>query len=210
MAMTPESPAAGPVIVLDDQKSIRDSLRALLESADLRVLDYATATAFLAAGPPEPGACLLLDIRMPGMTGLELQEELVRRNTALPLIIMTGHADVALAVKAMKAGAMDFLEKPFDDEWLLAGVRRALAAGRRKTDDTTVARAARERIALLTPREREVMGRLEMGESNKLIAFALGISPRTVEIYRANVHDKLGARGLADVVRTVRAAGLAA
>jgi two-component system response regulator FixJ len=208
--MRPDSAKAGPVIVVDDQDSIRNSLRALLESADFRVLDHATAAAFLAAGPPEPGACLLVDIRMPGMTGLELQEELVRRNTALPLIVMTGHADVALAVKAMKAGALDFLEKPFDDAVLLDVVQRALAMGRRNTDDITASRIARERIALLTPREREVMERLDLGESNKLIAYALGISSRTVEIYRANVHDKLGARGLADVVRMVRAAGLAA
>ena len=144
------------------------------------------------------------------MTGPELQEELARRGTSLPLIMMTGHGDVALAVKAVKGGALDFLEKPFDDESLLSSVRRALAAGLKNLDNSTEARLARARIALLTPRELQVMGRLNLGETNKLIAYALGISARTVEIHRAHVHRKLGARGMADVVRTVRAAGLAA
>jgi two-component system response regulator FixJ len=195
------------VIIIDDHDSVRDSLRALLESAGLTVKDYATAAAFLADGPPESGACLIVDIRMPGMGGLELQEELTRRKLHLPLIVITGHADVALAVKAMKAGALDFLEKPFDDDELLASVGRGLAEARRGHADIALTRDATALIAELTTREHEVMNHLARGESNKLIAHNLGISPRTVEVHRASVLFKLQARSLSDLVRTVRTAG---
>jgi two-component system response regulator FixJ len=195
---------------VDDHDSIRRSLRALLESADLRVEDHATAASFLAAAPPQPGACLIVDVKMRGMTGLELQAELLRRNTPLPLIVMTGHADVALAVQAMKAGALDFLEKPFDDELLLASVRRGLGKSRKTPGDGGEHRRALELLVLLTARERQVLDRLTLGESNKLIAHTLGISPRTVESHRASVQEKLQAHCLSDLVRTVRAAGLAA
>jgi two-component system response regulator FixJ len=194
------------VIIIDDHDRVRSSLRALLESDGLRVQDYSSAKTFLANGVPEPGACLIVDIRMPGMSGLELQEELARRKVRLPLIVVTGHADVGLAVRAMKAGALDFLEKPFDDEALLGTIRRALSEGRRTHTDAVEAKGATAMLALLTHREHEVLNRLTMGESNKLIAHNLGISPRTVEIHRAKVQEKLKARNVSDLVRTVRTA----
>jgi two-component system response regulator FixJ len=199
--------ADGLVIVIDDHAAVRDSLRALLESSGLLVRDYPTAVAFLADRLPPRGACLLVDVNMPGMSGLELQEELVRRNLRLPLIVMTGQADVALAVRAMKAGALDFLEKPFDEQMLLDSVRKGLAEALRTGANAAEAQEAAAMIALLTAREREVMHRLMLGESNKLAAHSLAISPRTVEIHRAHIYEKLKARGLSDLVRLARLAG---
>jgi len=195
------------IIIVDDHDSVRSSLRALLESADFTVKDYASAAAYLEAGPAGAGDCLLVDMRMPRMTGLELQQELARRQVTIPLIIVTGHGDVPMAVAAMRAGAFDFLEKPFDDDALLASIRRALAASRREPGRAEEARAALELIGMLTEREREVLDHLVLGKSNKLIAHELGISPRTVEIHRARVQDKLKARDLSDLVRAARAAG---
>ena len=197
----------GLVVIIDDNPGIRNSLRALLESVGFRVKDYPTALAFLADPAPEPGACLITDVNMPGMSGLELQEELVRREIHLPLIVVTGQADVALAVRAMKAGALDFLEKPFDDKALLASVQRGLSEARRTHLDTAQAREATAMIELLTKRERDVLNHLALGESNKLVAHNLGISPRTVEVHRAHVQEKLKANCLSDLVRTLRAAG---
>lgn len=197
----------GLVIVIDDHQGIRGALRALLESVGLRVRDYSTAAAFLAAGVPPPGAVLLVDINMPGMSGLELQQELVRRDLRLPLIVITGEADVARAVKAMKAGASDFLEKPFDDEALLASVRMALDQMSHVQANRAEAEQAAALIGRLTEREREVLHRLTLGESNKLVGHNLGISPRTVEIHRAHIQEKLSARSLSDLVRTARLAG---
>jgi two-component system response regulator FixJ len=193
------------IFVIDDDQNVRESMRALLESAGYKVRDYASANAFLADGSPRSG-CLISDIRMPEMDGLELQEEVARRGIAIPVIIMTGHGDVPLAVRAMKAGAMDFLEKPFDDETMLGSVRRALELGRQKHDQMAEARAARELLALLTPRERHVLDQLVAGRSNKVAAYELGISPRTIEIHRARIMDKMNARSLSDLVRTALAA----
>ena len=193
-------PPDGLIIVIDDHDGVRLSLRALLESAGLQVQDFADAAAFLSAMPPN-SACLVVDVRMPGMSGLELQEELVRRGLRLPLIIGTGHADVGLAVKAMKAGALDFLEKPYDEQDLLASVQRAIA--QRAVTQVNFAGAvdAAAAIASLTERERDVLDRLTLGESNKQAAHHLGISPRTVEIHRARVLEKLKASSLSDLVR---------
>jgi two-component system response regulator FixJ len=143
---------------------------------------------------------------MPEMDGLELQEELARRAIIIPVIIMTGHGDVPLAVRAMKAGALDFLEKPFEEEAMLGSIRRALDLGRQKHDQIAEARAAQDLLALLTPRERHVLDQLVAGRSNKVAAYELGISPRTIEIHRARIMDKMNARSLSDLVRTALAA----
>jgi FixJ family two-component response regulator len=202
-----EAAAGDTIIVIDDHESVRHSLRAFLETEGLLVKDYATAETFLADGMPPPGSCLIVDINMPGMSGLELQEELVRRNLRLPLIVVTGHGDVSLAVRAMKAGAADFLEKPFDDIIMLAAIRRAIREGRHSPANPDEIRDAIALFGLLTEREREVMGRLTLGESNKQVAHQLGISPRTVEIHRAHLQEKLKTHSLAELVRLARQAG---
>lgn len=195
------------IFVVEDDASVRESLRALLESANYRSIDFPRAADFLAFDESR-GSCLIADVRMPGMNGLELQEELVRRGSKLPVIIVTGHGDVAMAVRAMKAGAIDFLEKPFDDETMLECVRRALDVMHKKRDLMKEAEDASQQISLLTPRELEVLEQLVAGRSNKLVARELSISPRTVEIHRARIMDKLKARGLSDLVRTAIAASI--
>jgi two-component system, LuxR family, response regulator FixJ len=204
--MPPENVISDAVVVIDDHDRIRQSLRVLLETDGLRVTDYASAETYLANGVPYPGDCLVVDINMPGMSGLDLQEELTRRNVRLPLIVVTGNADIKLAVRAMKAGAVDFLEKPFDDVVLLATIRRAIADGRSPCNGEE-GRKASALFALLTERERDVLSRLTLGESNKAVAHHLGISPRTVEIHRAHLQEKLKARSLSDLVRLARLAG---
>jgi two-component system response regulator FixJ len=193
------------IYVVDDDADVRDSLRILLESAGFAVRDYGMAKHFLADGP-FGGACLVADIRMPEMDGLELQEELVRRKISLPVIVITGHGDVPLAVRAMKAGAIDFIEKPFDDENLLTSIRRAIEIGQQVRTREAEAAAAEKLLTLLTPRERDVLDQLVVGRSNKVAAYELGISPRTVEIHRAHIMDKMNARSLSDLVRISLAA----
>jgi two-component system response regulator FixJ len=193
------------VVVVDDDPAVRDSMRALLESAGYVVKDYASAKAFLKE-PLPAGGCLVTDIRMPDMDGLELQEEITRRGMDIPVVIMTGHGDVPLAVRAMKAGALDFVEKPFDDEGMLASVQRALLIGHQERARQAEAKAAQELVALLTPRELNVLVKLVAGRSNKVAAYELGISPRTIEIHRANIMDKMHARSLSEVVRIALAA----
>jgi two-component system, LuxR family, response regulator FixJ len=193
------------ILVVDDDNNVRESTRALLQSAGHKVRDYASAKALLADDPP-PGSCLIADILMPEMDGLELQEEIARRGIDLAVIIMTGHGDVPLAVRAMKAGALDFIEKPFDDETMLNSVRRALEISGQSRDRRAEAKAAQELLALLTPRELIVLAQLVSGQSNKLAAYELGISPRTVEIHRARIMDKMNARNLSDLVRIALAA----
>jgi two-component system response regulator FixJ len=166
------------ILVVDDNAQARDSLRKLLETASYRVRDYPSAKAFL-ADEADTGSCLITDIRMPEMDGLALLEELIRRGFVLPVIVVAGHADVPLAVRAMKAGAVDFIEKPLDDEIMLASVQRAVEVGRRFRNKREEARVALSLLALLTPRECDVLGHLVAGRSNKLIAQELGISPRT-------------------------------
>lgn len=195
------------VVVIDDHEGVRHSLRALLESAGLAVEDYPSAVAYLAGG--RQGDCIVADLRMPQMTGLELQQELLRRKSRVPLIVVTGHGDVPLAVNAMRRGAFDFLEKPVDDGHLLDSVGRALAEGSKTKASTQESQAAAELIAGLTAREREVMDRLVLGMSNKLVAHQLGISPRTVETHRARLQSKLKARDLSCLVRLSIAAGQA-
>lgn len=194
-----------PVYIVDDDAGVRDSLRMLLEAAGYAVQGFDTARSFLSNADLGRG-CLVVDIRMPGMSGLELQEELVRRNLALPLIVITGHGDVPLAVRAMTAGAVDFIEKPFDDQRMLDSISRAFQIGNQKRSRAGEAQAARDLLALLTPREKDVLGQLVRGQPNKIAAHELGISPRTVEIHRASIMDKLKARNLSDIVRTALAA----
>jgi two-component system response regulator FixJ len=191
--------------VIDDDLSVRESMRALLESAGYRVMDYASSNAFLAS-PALRSGCLIADIRMPEMDGLQLQEELGKRGIDIPVIIMTGHGDVPLAVRAMRAGAMDFIEKPFGDDVMLASIRRALDIGRRVHNQMEEARTAQSLLALLTRRERHVLDQLVAGRSNKVAAYELGISPRTIEIHRARIMDKMKARSLSELVRTAIAA----
>ena len=194
------------IVVIDDNDGVRRSLRALLESSNFAVADYASAMAYLADS--RCGDCLIVDVRMPQMSGLELQEELVRRGSTVPVIVVTGHADVPVAVHAMKAGAFDLIEKPFDDDVLLDSIRQALTAGRLTRDNAAEAKIADEKIGLLTDREHEVLEHLVLGQSNKIVAHELGISPRTVEIHRARIQEKMKAGGLSELVRIVRAAGI--
>jgi two-component system response regulator FixJ len=201
--------ASEPIIyVIDDDDGARHSLEFLLDCAGIRVRSFASGDAFLAASPPLAGACVVTDVRMPGRNGIELVEELKRRGTDVPVIVITGHADVPLAIQAMHAGVADFIEKPFDDEIMLAAIRKALA--RRAGDEAAQAerKLIGDRIASLSRREREVMEGLAKGEANKAIAYDLGISARTVEVYRANVMMKMQAKTLSDLVRMVTLARL--
>jgi len=190
------------VHVVDDDEAMRESLSFLLETAGLAVCTYESPTAFLAALPLEQPACLVTDIRMPEMTGIDLLRHLNATGHQLPVIVITGHGDVSLAVEAMKLGAADFIEKPFDDEVLLAAINAARERLRQSGPTDGEREAARSRLASLSKREREVLDGLVAGHPNKTIAFDLGISPRTVEVYRANLMTKLQASSLSDLVRT--------
>lgn len=192
------------IFILDDDDAVRDSLRMLMESADYKVEAFASCREFLARPPFPPHACLLLDVHMPEMSGLQLQDEMALRNLKLPVIVMTGQADVPDAVRAMKAGARDFIEKPFSDEVILGAIRNALTPAGKAADNPTIARC----IAALTPREHDVMLQMVAGNPNKITAYNLGISPRTVEIHRARVMEKMEARSLSELVRMALAAGI--
>jgi len=196
------------VHVVDDDAAIRDSLRILLESAGLAVRTYPNAPLFLDALEDIHG-CVLTDMRMPEMDGLELQQRLNERGLRLPVIVMTGQGDIPIAVRAMKAGAVDFLEKPFSDEALLDAIQRALAEGARREALEHEACEAHRRLAVLTSREREVFDLLVIGLSTKAIANELGVSPRTIEVHRARVFEKLQAHSLPELVRLAMAAGAA-
>lgn len=197
------------VYIVDDDDAVRDSLQALLESRDFRVESFASGDAFLALDRLAPVGCVVSDIRMPGLDGLQLQSALKARELQLPLMFITGHGDVPVAVTAMKAGAVDFIEKPFEEEVLLAAVDRAIRLSREVRSRDAETAEMRRRIDDLTAREREVMVCLAQGKQNKVIALELGISPRTVEIHRARVLEKMAARSLSDLVRAALAVGLA-
>jgi two-component system response regulator FixJ len=194
------------VHVVDDDEAVRDSLSLLLESAGFSVRTYDSAAAFLNALPNLGTGCVLTDVRMPELDGLALQRRLVELGVRLPVIVMTGHGDVPIAVEALKAGATDFLEKPFDDTQLLASVANALAASQRIHQEAASVAEIATRLASLTPREREVLDRLVAGQPNKTIAYDLGSSPRTVEVHRARVMEKMAARSLPELVRMAIAA----
>ena len=194
------------VYVVDDDEAVRDSLTLLLKAVGLTGQAFSSAAEFLSNYDPEQHGCLVADIRMPGMSGLDLQEELIRRGAPIPLIFITGHGDVPMAVDAMKSGALDFIEKPFRDQDLLDRVHQALAWDKECRIENLKTLAIRERLATLTPRETEVMECVVQGQANKVIAMDLGVSQRTVEIHRARVMEKMGVRSVAKLVRAVEAA----
>jgi len=200
--MASENAAARRVVhVIDDDEGLRESLAFLLRSAELEVRSFDSAKAFLDVLPDAALGCVITDVRMPDMSGIELLRRLKELKIGVPVIVITGHGDIALAVEAMKIGAADFFEKPFDDDLLVASVRAAL---RQRADQTKrgAERADIEhRISTLSPREKDVLAGLIEGRANKQIAFDLGISPRTVEIYRANLMSKMQAGSLSDLVR---------
>ena len=200
--------ADAPILIVDDDADVRDSLRALLESAGFAVRDFDSPKKVLADPSVARGACLVADIRMPDMDGLQLQEELVKRQVAIPVIVVTGHGDVPLAVRAMKAGVVDFIEKPFDGEQMLQSVRRALSLGQQDRSQAALAQAAESHVADLTARERQVLEHLVAGRSNKIIAYELDISPRTVEIHRAHLMEKMQAKSLSELIRMALAASI--
>jgi two-component system, LuxR family, response regulator FixJ len=189
------------VYVVDDDEPVRTALCTVLQSSGLITVPYASAQDFLAAYSPRRPGCLLLDVRMPGMSGLEMQLELNRRGATIPVIFMSGHADVPIAVEAMQQGAFDFVQKPFRHDQLLERVRRALARDEETREHLRHVDIIRGRFARLTAREREILHSMMQGKSNKVMALDLGVSQRTVEIHRARVMDKMHARSLAELVR---------
>ena len=189
------------VHLIDDDDALRDSVQLLLVSEGFSVKTYASAIEFLEALENAPTGCVVTDIRMPGMSGMDLLAHLAARSLALPVIVVTGHADVPLAVRAMKQGAVDLLEKPFRTEDLVSAVRNALASGKGAPANEAQTREALARLATLSVRENEVLDRLIRGQPNKVIAYEMGISPRTVEVHRANVMKKTKAGSVSELVR---------
>ena len=196
------------IYVIDDDEAVRHSLEFLLKSAGITTRVFDSAQAFLDFLPQVQSGCVITDVRMPEITGIELLQRLKTAKAELPVIVITGHGDISLAVEAMKAGAVDFLEKPFDDDQLLAAVRAALSydadIGKRKAELADI----HDKLAALSNRERQVLEGLVVGNANKTIAFDLGISPRTVEIYRANLMTKMAANSLSDLVRMAMISGI--
>ncbi|MCU0950632.1 MAG: response regulator [Burkholderiaceae bacterium] len=197
--------ALGVVYVVDDDEAVRDSLQWLLEGASYKVQTFDSAERFLAGFDARAIACLVLDVRMPGMSGLELQEELINRKAELPIIFITGHGDVPMAVSTMKKGAADFIEKPFDQAKLKSLVERMLAQAREDAGKRERERMNQALLAKLTAREQQVLERIMAGRLNKQIADDLGISIKTVEAHRANIMDKLKANTVADLMRVALA-----
>jgi two-component system response regulator FixJ len=196
------------IYIVDDDRAVRRSLQQLLNAAGFQTVSYATPNSFLASAPSLPAGCVLIDLHMPEMGGLELQAHLLRVKADLPVIVVTGQGDVQSAVRAMKAGAADFIEKPYTDDVLIGAIEAALDSGgpRDRTSETVSAKAL---IETLSPRERQVLDALVAGHANKTIAFDLGISVRTVEVHRARMMDRLGVRQLAEAVRLAVLARLA-
>jgi len=189
------------VFVVDDDEAVRGSLRLLLKSVGLAATALPSAQEFLAKYDPEQPGCLVLDVRMPGMSGLDLQEQLNMRGAIIPVIFITGHGDIPMAVEAMQQGAFDFLQKPFRDQDLIDRIQRALAKDKANRAELSERSRVRERFESLTPREREVLDLVTSGKPNKIMAADLGVSQRTVEIHRARVMEKMNASSLAQLVR---------
>lgn len=191
------------VYIVDDDEALRDSLLWLLDSTGIKAQAFDSAEAFLNAWSTRMSGCLVLDIRMPGMSGLELQEKLAALHSTLPIIFITGHGDVPMAVSALKNGAVDFIEKPFNDQDMVNLIHTALAEDRKHHDSRMLEADAQRRIDALTPREREVLELIVAGRLNKQIADDLGISIKTVEVHRARVMEKMGVNSLAELVQHV-------
>jgi len=191
----------GTVFIVDDEEAVRDSIGLLMRSVGIPSKTFADAHSFLAGYDPEQGGCVVLDIRLPRMNGLDLQQEMNRRGWVLPIIFITGHGDVPMAVEAMRAGAADFLQKPFNDDDLIRRVQKALAQDAEVREQLRGRETLRQRRDSLTPREREVAARMVTGDANKVIAIDLGLSERTVELHRAHIMQKMEVRSLAQLVR---------
>lgn len=200
MAERKEMPSV--VFIVDDDDAVRESLEFLMKSIDQPSESYASAKDFLNAYTDKPG-CLLLDIRMPGMSGIELQDELKKRDIRIPIIFITGHGDVPMAVKAIQAGAADFIQKPFRDQELIDRIREVLVEDSQNRADLAERSEILQRMGTLTEREKEVMEQVVVGKANKVVAIDLSVSQRTVEIHRANVMEKMKAKSLAQLVRLV-------
>lgn len=198
----------GIVFVVDDDPLIRDALRQLIKSVGLETCIFASAKKFLDMDPPKRPSCLVLDIRMPVMGGLDLQEELIRRGLPIPVIFITGHGTVPLSVRAMKAGAVDFIQKPFEDQDLLDAIHKALAKDKKIRIEQAEIRVAKQRIESLTPREHEVLVLVFHGKLNKQIAYELNISENTVKSHRASIMKKMMVNSLADLIRLTEKAGI--
>ncbi|NWG23574.1 MAG: response regulator [Pseudorhodoplanes sp.] len=195
------------VHIIDDDEAVRDSLKFLLETAGITARSYESASAFLEASPRDSAGCIITDVRMPGLTGIDLLKRLKELGNDTPVIVITGHGDVPLAVEAMKAGAADFIEKPFSDDVILNVIHTSLKKSRGASEDHSRAAIAK-RADALSARERQVLDGLLSGLPNKSIAIDLGISARTVEVYRANVMTKMGAKSFSELVRMAVIAGL--
>lgn len=194
-------PANATVFIVDDDEEVRQSLGCLLESVDMKVESFGSADAFLEAFDPRRPGCLVLDVRMPGRSGLELLEELRDRGERIPVVFLTAHGEVPSAVRAMQAGAIDFIEKPYSEQVLLDRIHQALSADRRQRELQSQRGEIVKRFRTLSPREQQVMELVVTGQSNRLIAEALGLSEKTIEVHRAHVMEKTHARSLPDLVR---------
>ena len=202
------SEAEPTVFIVDDDAQMRDSLRNLIRSVGLRVELFASAQDFLQSQHPDTPSCLVLDVRMPGLSGLDLQRQTSEAGLDIPIIFITGHGDIPMTVRAMKAGAVEFLTKPFRDQDLLDAIQQALARSRKARQQEAATKELRRRFALLTPREREVMERVVAGLLNKEIGAELGTSETTVKIHRHQVMEKMGASSLPELVRMADRVGL--
>lgn len=189
------------VYVVDDDSAMRDALSCLIETVSIAVETFKSANAFLEHYSPGRPACLVLDVRLPGLGGLDLQEMLVARRDPIPVLLITGHGDVAMAVRAMKMGAVDFIQKPFNDQVLLDKIQKSVDLHRLRMERYALSGDIDERIKRLSPREAQVMERVVVGESNRVIAAELGLSPKTIEVHRAHVMEKMKAKSLPELVR---------
>ena len=207
--MTGKEPESKPVVfVIDDEAPLREALDSLFRSVGLQVRLFASAQEFLAGKLPDAPSCLVLDVRLPGLSGLDFQAELARADIQIPIVFMTGHGDIPMTVRAMKAGAVEFLTKPFRDQDMLDAVQLALARDRSRRESEKTTAKFRADFDTLTPREQEVMGLVTAGLMNKQIAAEIGVSEITVKVHRGNVTRKMGARSLADLVRMADLLGI--